>query len=465
MSTIEYGTYSGPALCGDSLHRCLIDLQDATIRKHHFRRPGLSLDEYEDLYGRAVLKLFEKHPDASFPAPQAVVAWLDLTIERAAIDELRRRGRAREGGDLVSVTDVRGSDADPIAVQPVDGEPTPEQRVLLDEQALSLKEFIASLSPDDRKISLLHLHPGSRMKLKQIAAALDLPTTQVNTVLKRVDKRFSRYIALEVDEVCALRERDLVRWRQTGEMPVALRLHVKRCSVCNEKVQAARTSVHHSLLPMVGAVALPASGGAGLFSTLYRGSGVHPLVARAHVQLARVRKMGTFKAGGGTVVMTAKTVAVTAVLGTTAAVGGVTVVNSMTSSPPVQTISVTTPTTPATTSTAAVLTPPSTTTATTPTPTPTTTTTTSASTTTTASKTSTSETSQRLSPLGVANQSPIASGSAQSTGSSAHTAQALKSSPAAATRKSSGAGAYPTSSGGTSAPSKLSPLGQQSAAP
>ncbi len=321
MSTLEYGTYTGPPLTGERLHRCLIDLQDATIRKHHLRRPSLSVSDYEDLYARAMLVLVEKHPDASFPAPQAVVSWLDVTIGRAAIDVLRRRNLGRETGEIVSVSDARGAEDEQIAVQPVDGAPTPEQQVLLSEDSLTLNEFIASLDPDDRKISLLHLHPGSRMRLKQIAHALDLPDSQVNTVLKRVDKRFSRYAALEVDAVCALRQRDLAAWKRTGEMPAALKWHAKRCSTCKQKIEAARTQVYRSLLPLAGAVALPAAGGTGVFAGLYQSLGSHPLVVRTSAELSRVRRLGGFGAGGGGAVLGAKAMVAAVSVGAVAAAG------------------------------------------------------------------------------------------------------------------------------------------------
>jgi RNA polymerase sigma factor (sigma-70 family) len=332
MSTLEYGRYTGPPLEGDRLHRCLIDLQDSTVRKHHLKRPSLSVSEYEDLYARAMLLLLEKHPDASFPAPQAVVSWLDTTIARSAIDILRRRNLGRETQDIVSVSDTRGGEDEPSVVQPVDAAPTPEQYVLLNEESLTLKEFIASLDPDDRKISLLHLHPGSQMKLKQIAQALDLPTSQVNTVLKRVDKRFSRYIALEVDAVCALRERDLNTWKRTGEMPAALTWHARRCSACSAKIDAARTEVYRSLLPLTAAVGLPAGGGIGIFSRLYHSVGSHPAVIRTNEQLSPGRKVGAIGPGGGALI-SGKAIVAT-VVGAVAATGaGVAVVHSITSPP------------------------------------------------------------------------------------------------------------------------------------
>ncbi len=334
MTTLEYGTYTGPPLTGERLHRCLIDLQDATIRKHHLRRPSLSVSDYEDLYARAMLVLVEKHPDASFPAPQAVVSWLDVTIGRAAIDVLRRRNLGRETGDIVSVSDARGAEDEQIAVQPVDRAPTPEQQVLIAEESLTLNEFIASLDPDDRKISLLHLHPGSRMRLKQIAHALDLPDRQVNTVLKRVDKRFSRYAALEVDAVCALRQRDLAVWKRTGEMPAALKWHAKRCSTCKQKIEAARTEVYRSLLPLAGGVALPAMGGSRFFAGLYRSLGSHPLVVHAHEELSRARRLGGFGAGGGGAVLGAKTMVAAVSVGAVAAAGaGVAVLQATSGTP------------------------------------------------------------------------------------------------------------------------------------
>jgi RNA polymerase sigma factor (sigma-70 family) len=333
MSTLEYGTYQGPPLEGERLHRCLIDLQDATIRKHHLKRPSLSVAEYEDLYARAMLVLLEKHPDASFPAPQAVVSWLDTTIANSAIDILRRRNLGRETNDVISVSDTRPGEDEPNVLQPVDAAPTPEQHVLLNEESLTLREFIASLAPQDRKISLLHLHPGSRMKLKQIAAALNLPVTEVNTVLKRVDKRFSRYVALEVDAVCALRERDLVTWKRTGEMPPALRWHTRRCSTCSAKIEAARGEVYRSLLPIVGAIGLPAAGGIGVFSRFYGWLGSRPLVIRANDGLPGARKAGAFGASSSGALVTAKTVFTTAVVATAAAGAGVAVVHSIGGTP------------------------------------------------------------------------------------------------------------------------------------
>jgi RNA polymerase sigma factor (sigma-70 family) len=453
MSTLEYGIYTGPALTGDSLHRCLIDLQGATVRKHHFKLPALSLDEYEDLYGRAIVRLFEKHPNASFPAPQAVTAWLDTTIERAAIDQLRRRSLGRETNDVVSVSDPRNGKEDAVTVQPVDAGPTPEQHVLLDEQDLTLKEFVASLAPGrDQQVGLLHLHPGSQMKLKGIATALALPDAEINTILKRIGKRWSRYVALEVDEVCALRQRDLATWRRTGQMPAALRWHLKRCSTCRAKVQAARSEACHSLLPLVGAVGLPAGGGLGFFSKLYHGIGAHPLVIRAHDELSRVKKFGTFGAGGGGAIVTAKTVAATALVGTVAAAGaGVAVVQSISSSPPARTTPITstvttaTTTTPATTSTPVVAVPPPVTTST--------------ATITTSSKTSI--TPRQLSPLGVANPSPIGSTSTQS---QSVTAKAARSQSALARKAATTMHKSPPSTSSTT-PRNLTPLGQQSAAP
>jgi RNA polymerase sigma factor (sigma-70 family) len=333
MSTLEYGTYTGPPLQGDRLHRCLIDLQDSTIRKQHLKRPSLSLSEYEDLYARAVLVLLEKHPDATFPAPQAVVSWLDTTISHSAIDILRRRNLGRETNDIVSVTDARGGEEEPSVLQPVDAAPTPEQHALLNEDNLTLTEFIASLDPEDRKISLLHLHPGSRMKLKQIARALDLPVPQVNAVLKRVDKRFSRYIALEVDAVCALRQRDLAAWKRTGEMSAALRWHARRCSTCNAQIAAARSDVYRSLIPLGGAIALSA-GGVGYFSRLYHFLGSRPLVIRANEALSRIRRAGPLGAGGSGAILTAKTIVATAVVGTVAAAGaGVAAIQSKSNTP------------------------------------------------------------------------------------------------------------------------------------
>jgi len=456
MSTLEFGTYTGPALTGDSLYRCLIDLQGATVRKHHFKLPALSLDEYEDLYGRAIVRLLEKHPNASFPAPQAVTAWLDTTIERAAIDQLRRRNLGRESNDVVSVSGARSGREDPVTVQPVDAGPTPEQHVLLDEQDLTLKEFVASLAPGrDQQVGLLHLHPGSQMKLKQIAVALALTDSEINTILKRVDKRWRRYVALEVDEVCALRRRDLATWQRTGQMPAALQWHLKRCSTCNAKVLAARGEAYRSLLPVLAAAGLPAGGGLGFFSKLYHGIGAHPLVIRVQDEFSRAKKFGVFGAGGGGAIVTAKTVAATAVVGTVAAASaGVAVVQSIGSSPHPRTTPITRTATAATT--APVAAPPRspvTTTSTKATPT------TSAATATASS--TTTNTRRQLSPLGVANPSPIRSTPTQSHSS---TARAHKSQPKPAS-KSATTVYRSSSSAARIAPRNLTPLGQQSAAP
>jgi RNA polymerase sigma factor (sigma-70 family) len=272
-----------------------------------------------------------------FPAiPRAELenAYGDITLDAlkrsfASATELARfvhEGLRHDALDIAKSAAFRNTSSLTEMIASTD---SPEHRVLEHEARELLHEFLAELSEDDRKIAYLHFDPDYDWTPRRIAAALDLPRSEVKRILDRVGIRLRRFAALTIapGALCTHRRPELVQWQQTGVMPLSLRLHLRHCHQCRSEQRQAAVAVRSAILPLVPVATMPAAA-TGALARIYHAVGAHSSVVRSHDVFARVRKVAPVGGGGGAAIAV-KLAATTAVVTAGAALH---VVNA--SSPP-----------------------------------------------------------------------------------------------------------------------------------
>ncbi len=290
---------------------------------------ALELDRMRPLVIAAKLRDFPAIPRAELENAYGDITLDALKRSFASVTELARfvhEGLRHDALDIAKSAAFRNTSSLTEMIASTDN---PEHRVLEHEARELLHEFLAELSEDDRKIAYLHFDPDYDWTPRRIAAALDLPRSEVKRTLDRVGIRLRRFAALTIapGALCSHRRPEFTQWQQTGVMPLSLRLHLRRCHRCRSEHRQAVVAVRSAILPLVPVATMPAAA-TGALARIYHAAGAHPSVVRSHDAIARVRKVAPVGGGGGAAIAV-KLAATTAVVTAGAALH---VVNA--SSPP-----------------------------------------------------------------------------------------------------------------------------------
>ncbi|MDZ7779075.1 MAG: sigma-70 family RNA polymerase sigma factor [Gemmatimonadota bacterium] len=161
-------------------NRLMVDF-DAVFDEHY---PGLVRyvqrltgdgDTAEDIAQEAMVRLFDRRISGS---ESGVRAWLyktatHLVRDRYRVDTNRQR--------LLERHPVR-----PVALE------TPDRTLERDETRAIVREALDALSPRDKEILLMRY---SGFSYKEIAAAIDVASTSVGTLLSRAEQRFAEAVS------------------------------------------------------------------------------------------------------------------------------------------------------------------------------------------------------------------------------------------------------------------------------
>ena len=137
-----------------------------------------SADVAEDITADTFLKLFEA-ADRYDPARGEARLWV-FRIARNTLRDHQRRSRVRRHVGLDNLRDLVGND------------PSPEERLLREEQVSRLLSEVLELSPADRE--LIGLRYASELSHAEIAALLGIRESAVRTRLWRALDRLRRQL-------------------------------------------------------------------------------------------------------------------------------------------------------------------------------------------------------------------------------------------------------------------------------
>jgi RNA polymerase sigma factor (sigma-70 family) len=275
---------------------------------------ALELDRMRTMVIAAKLRDFPAIPRAELENAYGDITLDALKRSFATVTELARfvhEGLRHDALDIAKSAAFRNTSTLTEMIASTD---SPEHRVLEHEARELLHEFLAELSEDDRKIAYLHFDPDYDWTPRRIAAALDLPRSEVKRTLDRVGIRLRRFAALTIapGALCSHRRPELMQWQQTGVMPLSLRLHLRRCHRCRSEQRQAVVAVRSAIVPLVPVATMPAAA-TGALARIYHATGAHPSVVRSHDVIARVRKAAPVGGGGGAAIAV-KLAATTAVV-------------------------------------------------------------------------------------------------------------------------------------------------------
>ena len=265
----------------------------------HRRFPGIPLADLEDAYSRLVSEQALARP---FGSAGEVVAWV-LEAMRNDAKDILRSARVRTNSQPPDETEPATGGADGFAV--------PEDAAIAGELRGLLREFLAELSDDDRRIAYLHLDPDWRWSHKQISKQLGIPLRDVRLTVGRVSRRLDRFGRLYSDPsaLCQRRREDVIAFQPTGQASLALRMHLRRCPSCGVELRRSQQQLRSAILPLLPAGAVPAAS-LGLIARINRAAATHPATQRVNDTIARTRKLiPGGAAGGGGAAITAKILA------------------------------------------------------------------------------------------------------------------------------------------------------------
>ncbi|MGA2926767.1 MAG: sigma-70 family RNA polymerase sigma factor [Solirubrobacteraceae bacterium] len=262
------------------LDRIRGDVIRAGYRK--FRRREVRWEDLEDAYGEITLEALGR----TFMSVAELGGFVHRALTRDAQDVIKSaafRTAVAPGGEAWESA--------------VAGDQSPEQAAIVREARAWLDEFLAEMPDQDRQVAVLAFDDWPA---RAIATKLGLPYREVTKTVHRARVHVDRLsvIALDPEKMCSRRLRDVIRWQQTGERPLALTLHCRRCAACCEQVRAARDAVRRAILPLIPVGALPLTA-PGAIGRLYHAAALHPATQRANDALARVRKWAPVGGGGG----------------------------------------------------------------------------------------------------------------------------------------------------------------------
>lgn len=156
------------------------------FREHFERMVGVarrvlgSDAEAEEVCAEAFLKLYRSGPRVL--AGGAVGAWLYRVVTRGSIDRLRKNNR--RGVEEQLDTDIDGGAKE--------SREDPLQRLMRSECIAEVRSTLARLKPEKAQLLLLR-HSG--LSYQEIAAALQLKSGSVGTMLARAEAEFSAQYA------------------------------------------------------------------------------------------------------------------------------------------------------------------------------------------------------------------------------------------------------------------------------
>jgi RNA polymerase sigma-70 factor (ECF subfamily) len=137
---------------------------------NYFRFHVPQVDVAEDLTAETFLKVV-RSADRFDPAKGTAKAWI-LTVARNVLIDWRRRARLRQYVTIGTMHDL------------VCEAPSPEERLLREEEVGRMLDAVAGLSPSDRE--LVGLRYGSGLETTEVAQILGISEGSVRTRLWRV---------------------------------------------------------------------------------------------------------------------------------------------------------------------------------------------------------------------------------------------------------------------------------------
>lgn len=143
--------------------------------RFHVQSPELAEDLTAETFLRALRSLDRFDPAAGSPQ-----AWL-FRIAQNALRDHQRQARRRKVLPITAMHDLR-SEA-----------PSPEERVLWEEEVAGLMSAMEELSPDDRRV--IGLCYGSELSMAEAGEVLGLTATATRTRLWRALGRLRRVLA------------------------------------------------------------------------------------------------------------------------------------------------------------------------------------------------------------------------------------------------------------------------------
>ncbi len=281
-------------------------LRPSVIEAKRREFPRLAVEDLKDAYSQAVEGILRTNP--TFENDAQIAAYLHQAVTHLAINTIRstaRHGAPLDAGEIHL--------ADPATVEP-------EDRALAMHARIVLWEFLAELAERDRTIAFLHLDPAHDYTPRQIARQLQVPYPEVRRSLRRSTIGLSRFAAqiARPGAFCQRRRVDVLRWRETGTLPLPLRIHLSHCHACRAQYAASVREARHAILPLLPAPAVPL-GGAGLLTRVWNAAATHPAVQRVDDTVGKWRKVAPVGGGGGAAI-----VAKLATAGAVATVGAAT---------------------------------------------------------------------------------------------------------------------------------------------
>lgn len=148
----------------------VLDRYESHLRRQASRHSEL-LSDVDDVLQSAYLLFLERYRGTGEP-----LAWLYTTVKREAWSNGRRASRQ---GELRPASMGQGEDRDLGGMMPADA-PTPEQRVMRDEQVAERRRALAELKPDERRALWLL---GLGLSYAEICEATGWTYTKVNRCL------------------------------------------------------------------------------------------------------------------------------------------------------------------------------------------------------------------------------------------------------------------------------------------
>jgi RNA polymerase sigma factor (sigma-70 family) len=160
-----------PTPCTEAVARCREWYQaHGSAVYNYFRFHVPQVDVAEDLTAETFLKVV-RAADRFDPARGAAKAWI-LTVARNVLTDWRRRARIRQYVSLGTMHDL------------VFEAPSPEERLLREEEVGRLLDAVATLAEGDRE--LIGLRYGSGLDTTEVAQILGISEGSVRTRLWRV---------------------------------------------------------------------------------------------------------------------------------------------------------------------------------------------------------------------------------------------------------------------------------------
>ena len=156
--------------------------------------------------------------------------------------------RAHEGRGATVRARFRRASADDL--ETVAASDDPEARVIERDERLTLLEFVATLSPSERRVFACKYGSGARVAGRnQVSRWLGLPIGEVRKAERNIARKLERFITLvSAGALCSFRSPALdalAASGATGDEMTAARLHLKRCPACQrayaERVRALRS--------------------------------------------------------------------------------------------------------------------------------------------------------------------------------------------------------------------------------